>query len=119
MGTSLEDRPRYTPSTCFETFPFPRPTPAQQLEIEKWAKYLNDVRNALIAADGTRTLTGIYNDLTALRVSKDSTHPVYALLIAHERLNAAVIASYGWDAPLSDDDILAQLLALNLERSRQ
>jgi methylase of polypeptide subunit release factors len=22
-GTSLEDRPRYTPSTCFETFPFP------------------------------------------------------------------------------------------------
>ncbi|MFO1141859.1 MAG: type IIL restriction-modification enzyme MmeI [Amaricoccus sp.] len=37
MGTSLEDRPRYTPSTTFETFPFPEgltptflppPTPA-------------------------------------------------------------------------------------------
>ena len=32
MGTSLEDRPRYTPTTCFETFPFPvgatpNPTP--------------------------------------------------------------------------------------------
>jgi type II restriction/modification system DNA methylase subunit YeeA len=23
IGTSLEDRPRYTPSTTFETFPFP------------------------------------------------------------------------------------------------
>ena len=23
MGTSLEDRPRYTPTSCFETFPFP------------------------------------------------------------------------------------------------
>jgi type II restriction/modification system DNA methylase subunit YeeA len=23
MGTSLEDRPRYTPTTTFETFPFP------------------------------------------------------------------------------------------------
>ena len=23
LGTSLEDRPRYTPSTTFETFPFP------------------------------------------------------------------------------------------------
>ena len=23
MGSSLEDRPRYTPTTCFETFPFP------------------------------------------------------------------------------------------------
>jgi hypothetical protein len=24
MGTSLEDRPRYTPTSCFETFPFPQ-----------------------------------------------------------------------------------------------
>ena len=23
LGTSLEDRPRYTPTTTFETFPFP------------------------------------------------------------------------------------------------
>ena len=23
LGTSLEDRPRYTPTTCFETYPFP------------------------------------------------------------------------------------------------
>lgn len=23
LGTSLEDRPRYTPTTCVETFPFP------------------------------------------------------------------------------------------------
>ena len=23
MGTHLEDRPRYTPTTCFEIFPFP------------------------------------------------------------------------------------------------
>jgi len=38
MGTSLEDRPRYTPTTCFETFPFPAGlTPAdtahQRVEI--------------------------------------------------------------------------------------
>ena len=38
MGTSLEDRPRYTPTTCFETFPFPQGlTPAdtahQQTEV--------------------------------------------------------------------------------------
>ena len=26
MGTSLEDRPRYTPTTTFETFPFPEGT---------------------------------------------------------------------------------------------
>ena len=30
LGTSLEDRPRYTPTSCFETFPFPEGlTPAE------------------------------------------------------------------------------------------
>ena len=37
-GTSLEDRPRYTPTTCFETFPFPagltpRDTAHQRTEV--------------------------------------------------------------------------------------
>jgi hypothetical protein len=30
MGTRLETRPRYTPTTCFETFPFPEATLDQQ-----------------------------------------------------------------------------------------
>jgi len=30
LGTSLEDRPRYTPTTCGETFPFPRPGDEQR-----------------------------------------------------------------------------------------
>jgi hypothetical protein len=30
MGTRLEDRPRYTPTTCFETFPLPWP-PARRM----------------------------------------------------------------------------------------
>ncbi|MEI7729903.1 MAG: DNA methyltransferase [Verrucomicrobiota bacterium] len=29
LGTQLEDRPRYTPTTCFETFPFPFPDDLQ------------------------------------------------------------------------------------------
>lgn len=50
MGTSLEDRPRYTPSTTFETFPFPAgltpniPAPA----------YANDPCAQLIAAAAAR-----------------------------------------------------------------
>lgn len=43
-GTFLEDRPRYTPTTCFETFPFPRPTPAQEAAIAAAAKELNELR---------------------------------------------------------------------------
>jgi type II restriction/modification system DNA methylase subunit YeeA len=44
LGTRLETRPRYTPTTCFETFPFPRPTPAQEAAIAAAAKELNELR---------------------------------------------------------------------------
>lgn len=36
---------------------------------------------------------------------------------AHEALDRAVFAAYGWSGDLSDDEILEGLLALNLERS--
>ena len=36
---------------------------------------------------------------------------------AHRRLDAAVFAAYGWPATLSDEEILARLLALNLARA--
>jgi type II restriction/modification system DNA methylase subunit YeeA len=45
LGTRLETRPRYTPTTCFETFPLPEPTPDQEKAIGDAAKELNDLRN--------------------------------------------------------------------------
>jgi hypothetical protein len=44
LGTRLETRPRYTPTTCFETFPFPQPTPEQESTIAAAAKELNELR---------------------------------------------------------------------------
>jgi hypothetical protein len=44
LGTRLETRPRYTPSSCFETFPFPRSIPAYEPAIAAAAKELNDLR---------------------------------------------------------------------------
>ena len=50
MGTSLEDRPRYTPSTTFETFPFPEGlTPNIPA-----ADYADDPRAQAIAAAAAR-----------------------------------------------------------------
>lgn len=43
-GTKLETRPRYTPTTCFETFPFPRPTEAQEQAIAAAARELDELR---------------------------------------------------------------------------
>jgi hypothetical protein len=52
-----------------------------------------------------RTLTNLYNQ-----------RPQW-LALAHEKLDA-VFAAYGWPVTLSDDDLLAKLLALNLERAK-
>lgn len=37
----------------------------------------------------------------------------------HDRLDIAVAEAYGWPADLSDDEILAKLVALNKERSEE
>jgi type II restriction/modification system DNA methylase subunit YeeA len=50
MGTSLEDRPRYTPSTTFETFPFP----AGLTPNIPAADYATDPRARAIAAAAAR-----------------------------------------------------------------
>lgn len=38
--------------------------------------------------------------------------------LAHRRLDEAVFAAYDWPADLTDDQLLAKLLELNLQRAR-
>jgi type II restriction/modification system DNA methylase subunit YeeA len=113
-GTQLrevESGFRYTPTTCFETFPFPRPTDQQREAIAPAARELVRLRNGWLnppgldpAALAVRTLTNLYNE-----------RPTW-LANAHASLDAAVFAAYGWPAELPDEQILASLLAYNLGR---
>jgi hypothetical protein len=98
---------RYTPTTCFETFPFPNPTPVQEQAIGEAARRLDEARRNWLGdrSDKTRTLTALYNKKPAWLVD------------AHRVLDAAVFAAFGWDPAMSDEQILEQLLALNLSRS--
>ena len=117
-GTQLESRPRYTPTTCFQTFPFPEPTEEQRAAIgdaaaelnrlrENWRNPLDMLGNSLLtdAQRRQRTLTNLYNQ-----------RPQW-LENAHSRLDAAVAAAYGWSPSLYDQAVLGRLLALNLERA--
>jgi type II restriction/modification system DNA methylase subunit YeeA len=54
-----------------------------------------------------RTLTNLYNE-----------RPTW-LDLAHRKLDEAVFAAYGWDPGMSDEEILAKLLELNLRRSAE
>lgn len=124
MGTWLGvgNDPRYTPTTCFETFPLPWP-PGHEPEddprhaaIAEAARTLNELRERWLnppdAAEAElkkRTLTNLYN-----------ARPAW-LAHAHAALDRAVWAAYGWDeadlARTSDEAILERLLALNRERA--
>jgi type II restriction/modification system DNA methylase subunit YeeA len=146
MGTSLEDRPRYTPTTSFETFPFPsglspkvtsagQPENAVIASISAAARRLSDLRSGwlnppdwvqripevlpgyadrIVAQPGRetelkkRTLTNLYN-----------AQPKW-LKDAHCALDEAVARAYGWadyTPSMSDEEILARLLQLNLDRA--
>ena len=112
MGTQLETRPRYTPTTCFETFPFPKPSEPQQEAIADAAKNLNKLREGWLNPPG---LLGSPTEESA--PSPTSTTPAPpGSSIAHQRLDQAVLDAYGWPHDLTDAAILERLLVLNLER---
>ena len=104
-GTHLGVTPRYTPTTCFETYPFPEPDEAQRAAIAKAAAVLNERRENVLKGDSKQTLTNLYNQ-----------RPTW-LANAHATLDAAVAAAYGWPADLTDAEILERLLALNLQKT--
>jgi hypothetical protein len=109
---------RYTPTTTFETFPFPwspGQEPADDPRVAAIAAAARDLvakRDAWLSPPDApaedlkkRTLTNLYN-----------ARPTW-LAVAHARLDAAVLAAYGWPADLPDAAILERLLALNAARA--
>ncbi|MFZ2629067.1 MAG: DNA methyltransferase [Rugosibacter sp.] len=53
--------PRYNKSRCFETFPFPAATPAQQARIRDLAEQIDAHRKRVLATHNELTLTSLYN----------------------------------------------------------
>ena len=128
LGTSLEDRPRYTPSTTFETFPFPPgmtpDVPATALEVSPEARAigaaaseLDRLRNAWLNPPDLVRLEPevvpsypdrvLARDETAAAVLAKRTltslynaRPAW-LANAHAELDSAVAAAYGWPAGTS------------------
>ena len=127
-GGTLEDRPRYNKTQCFDTYPFPDPTPHQRATIAAIAEELDAHRKTRIAAHPHLTLTALYNVLAAIRAgtplspAERDIHDAGQVTILrelHDRLDAAVAAAYGWPADLPDSDIVARIVALNAERVRE
>jgi len=142
-GTSLENRPRYTPTTTFETFPFPegltpnlKPndyTNPHADEIATVAARLNQLReNWLNPPEWTdrvpEVISGYPDRIVAKpgfeeKLKKRTLTNLYNerptwLANLHRELDAVVAKAYGWDDytdDMSDEEILGRLLKLNLE----
>ena len=91
FGSSMKDDLRYTPSDCFETFPFPddwekHPT------LETAGKAYYDFRAALLV-DNDEGMTKTYNRLH----DPDERNPRIAKLRElHDGMDRAVLGAYGW-----------------------
>ena len=139
LGTSLEDRPRYTPSTTFETFPFPAGlTPNVQVDsnaadpraiaVAEAPRRLVELRDRWLnppewvdwvdePAPGYPQRPMPRDEDAAKAVRKRTLTNLYNdrpqwLADAHAALDDAVAAAYGWPADITDDDALRALLAL-------
>jgi SAM-dependent methyltransferase len=109
--------PRYNKSRCFETFPFPVATAAQQTRIRDLAEQIDAHRKRVLAAHDSLTLTGLYNVLeklkagAALTAKEKAAHDqglVAVLKQLHEELDAAVLDAYGWQDLMAGPSTLRQ-----------
>lgn len=125
-GGTLEDRPRYTKSQCFDPFPFPADV-SEPLKhrLRTEAEALDTLRKRVLAEQDDLTLTKLYNVLEALRSGNALTalerdlHDrglVTLLRERHDTIDALVAEAYGWPVDLTDEEILLRLVALNVAR---
>lgn len=92
FGSSLEDRLRYTPSDCFETFPFPAEWQDDATLDALGARYHAE-RAAWMVAHGLG-LTKFYN---AFHDPDCDDAGVVALRALHAEMDRAVLRAYGWN----------------------
>ncbi|MFM6846346.1 MAG: type IIL restriction-modification enzyme MmeI, partial [Dolichospermum sp.] len=104
QSSTLEDRTRYTNTTCFETFPFPQTADIKIVQqIRTKTEELHEYRSQQMETKQWG-ITTLYN--------KFFTEPSSQLYKLHQQLDKLVMSVYQFNP---EDDILEKLLTLNLE----
>ena len=142
FSSTLKDDLQYTPSNCFDTFPFPRDWDTNRF-LEAAGKTTYEYRAALMA-ENEEGMTKTYNRFHDIY---ESNARIVELRERHAVMDRAVLDAYGWTDILTEcdflldyeideatwgrkkkpyryrwpdtvrDDVLARLLALNAERA--
>lgn len=107
QSSTLEDRIRYTPTSAFETFPWPEPDAAGRELIAALSRQIIERRQA-ICAEREIGLTTLYNEVD------DGAYTDLRAL--HRDLDRAVAAAYGWPPEVGGDGAASQVRLLELNR---
>ena len=134
FSSTLETRLSYSPTDCFENFPFPQPDPRTEIPaLETIGERLYTARAAYMTA----TQQGLTKTYNALKDPACDDPAIVELRALHLDLDRAVLAAYGWSdlAPLVppyttpqtpaerravetfEDAVLDRLFALNATRA--
>jgi hypothetical protein len=92
FASSLKDDLRYTPSDCFETFPFPVDLPTLTA-LEILGQAYHDTR-AVLMSERNEGMTKTYNRFHA---SEERSEDIARLRELHTEMDRAVLRAYGWD----------------------
>jgi hypothetical protein len=107
QSSTFEDRINYTPTSAFETFPWPTPTPDQREAIADLARRVV-ARRQEICLERQIGLTKLYNEID------DGAYRDLAKL--HRELDEAVAAAYGWPKRAAHDPEESNRRLLELNR---
>jgi hypothetical protein len=91
MGASIKDDPIYTPSDCFQTFPFPENWETNH-ELESIGQEYYEFRAALMIRNN-QGLTATYN---RFHDPEEDDADILKLRQLHTQMDTAVLAAYGW-----------------------
>lgn len=110
-SSTLETRLRYTPTSAFETFPWPDPVLEAQRAAVAAASVALYERRSELCREHNLGLTKLYN------LMDDGGFTDLATL--HRKLDEAVAVAYGWPASVAQDapELVRRLSELNREIS--
>jgi hypothetical protein len=139
FASTLKDRLRYTPSDCFETFPF-----AEDFETDPAMEAVGEAYHDHRAASMIERNEGMTKTYNRFHNRRETAADIVRLRELHAEMDRAVLRAYGWD-DLADraeprfldeaneddhkyqgrlfwpsefrDEVLARLLALNAQRA--
>ena len=101
FGGTLEDRPDYTPSDCFETYPFPKDWHIDP-SLEAVGRAYYQCRADLMA----QTDEGLTKTYNRFHDPEENNPGILALRDLHAAMDRAVLDAYGWTDIPTDCEFL-------------